>query len=92
VTDGACLRTRADLNSPSDTQDWFNGTRPLDGSQVTSYAVVTEGRNGKLNIVYWWFFNYNQGKTVASTSWGNHVSDWEHVRVELENVDFSRPQ
>jgi hypothetical protein len=92
VTDGACLRTAADLNSPSDTQDWFSGTRPLDGSQVTSYAVVTERRNGKLNIVYWWFFNYNQGKTVASTSWGNHVSDWEHVRVELENVDFSRPQ
>ena len=54
--------------------------------------MVTEGRNGKLNIVYWWFFNYNQGKTVASTSWGNHVSDWEHMRVELENVDFSRPQ
>jgi hypothetical protein len=91
-TDGACLRTAADLNHASDTQDWFNGTRPVDGSQITSYAVVTEGKNGKLNIVYWWFFNYNQGKTVASTSWGNHVSDWEHVRVELQGVDFSKPQ
>jgi hypothetical protein len=92
TSDGACLRTRADLNQPSDTQDWFNGTCPQDGSQVTAYAVVTEGLNKKLNIVYWWFFNYNQGKTVAGTSWGNHVSDWEHVRVELGNVDFTRPQ
>ena len=90
---GACLRTRADLNSPSDTQDWFNSVYPQDTSQVTAYAVVVEGQNNKrLDIVYWWFFNYNQGKTVAGTSWGNHVSDWEHIKIRLENVDFSHPQ
>ncbi|HWF10710.1 MAG TPA: Vps62-related protein [Bryobacteraceae bacterium] len=92
TNDGAALRTAADLNQASDTQDWFNGTRPVDGSQVTSYAVFVEGANGRASIVYWWFFNYNQGKNVASTSWGNHVSDWEHVRVELANVDFNHPQ
>jgi hypothetical protein len=88
----ACLRTRADLNHPSDTQDWFSGTRPQEASQLTTYAVVVEGKNGYLDIVYWWFFNYNQGKTVASTSWGNHASDWEHVKVHLGNVDFEQPQ
>ncbi|MGZ8786189.1 MAG: hypothetical protein ACXW1Y_11585, partial [Acidimicrobiia bacterium] len=87
----ACLRTSADLNSPSDTQDWFYGTLPT-SSQVTTYAVVVEGQNGKLDIVYWWFFNYNQGKTVAGTSWGNHVSDWEHIKVQLGGVDFASPQ
>jgi hypothetical protein len=59
---------------------------------VTAYAVVVEGAEKRLDIVYWWFFNYNQGKTVASTSWGNHVSDWEHVKVKLDGVDFAKPQ
>jgi hypothetical protein len=92
TNDGACLRTRADLNQPSDTQDWFNGTRAQNPSQLYTYAVVVEGRNGKLDIVYWWFFNYNQGKNVANTSWGNHVSDWEHVKVQLAGVDFANPR
>ncbi len=53
---------------------------------------MVEGANKRLDIVYWWLFNYNQGKTVAGTSWGNHVSDWEHVKVKLDRVDFSNPQ
>jgi len=86
----ACLRTRADLNQPSDTQDWFSGSYPGE-TGVTTYVVVVNGENGKLDIVYWWLFNYNQGKTVASTSWGNHVSDWEHVKVSLSGVNFTTP-
>jgi len=86
----ACLRTNPDLNQPSDTQDWMASTRAAPNG-VTSYAVVAKGKNGFLDITYWWLFNYNQGKTVASTSWGNHVSDWEHVRVSLSAVDFTRP-
>jgi hypothetical protein len=88
----AFLRTRADLNQPSDTQDWFASARPTNPAQVTAYAVVVEGAQKRLDIVYWWFFNYNQGKTVAGTSWGNHVSDWEHVKVKLDQVDFANPQ
>ena len=88
----AFLRTRADLNQPSDTQDWFASARPTGPAKVTAYAVVVEGAQKRLDIVYWWFFNYNQGKTVASTSWGNHVSDWEHVKVKLDGVDFAKPQ
>jgi hypothetical protein len=84
--------TRADLNHPSDTQDWFAGARPTDASQVTTYAIVVEGAGQRLDIVYWGLFNYNQGKTVAGTSWGNHVSDWEHVRIKLDQVDFAHPQ
>jgi hypothetical protein len=75
TSDSACLRTRADLNQPSDTQSWFAGARATNPSQLTTYAVVVEGQSGKLDIVYWWFFNYNQGKNVANASWGNHVSD-----------------
>jgi hypothetical protein len=88
----AFLRTRADLNQPSDTQDWFASARPTNPAQVTAYAVVVEGAQKRVDIVYWWFFNYNQGKTVAGTSWGNHVSDWEHVKVKLDGVDFANPQ
>ncbi len=92
TNDTAFLRTRADLNQPSDTQDWFASARPTNPAQVTAYAVVVEGAQKRLDIVYWWFFNYNQGKTVAGTSWGNHVSDWEHVKVKLDGVDFANPQ
>ncbi|HLY00052.1 MAG TPA: hypothetical protein VKR62_15235, partial [Roseiarcus sp.] len=88
----AFLRTRADLNQPSDTQDWFNGSPPTSPAQLATYAVVVEGAEERLDIVYWWLFNYNQGKTVAGTSWGNHVSDWEHVKVKLAGVDFANPQ
>ena len=88
----AFLRTRADLNQPSDTQDWFNGAPPTKPAELATYAVVVEGANKRLDIVYWWLFNYNQGKTVAGTSWGNHVSDWEHVKVKLDQVDFAHPQ
>jgi hypothetical protein len=88
----AFLRTRADLNHASDTQTWFASARPTDPAKVTAYAVVVEGAQKRLDIVYWWFFNYNQGKTVASTSWGNHVSDWEHIKVKLDGVDFAKPQ
>jgi hypothetical protein len=35
---------------------------------------------------------HNQGKTVAGTSWANHVSDWEHVKVKLDGIDFANPQ
>ena len=66
--------------------------RPTNPAEVTAYAVVVEGAAKRLDIVYWWFFNYNQGKTVAGTSWGNHVSDWEHVKVKLDQVDFAKPQ
>jgi hypothetical protein len=64
----AFLRTRADLNQPSDTQDWFAGAPPTNPAQVTTYAVVVEGAGKRLDIVYWWLFNYNQGKTVAGTA------------------------
>ena len=87
----AFLRTRADLNQPSDTQDWFGGAPPAGPAQLATYAVVVEGAQGQLDIVYWWLFNYNQGKTVAGTSWGNHVSDWEHVKVKLAGADFANP-
>ena len=57
----------------------------------TTYAVVVEGAQKRLDIVYWWLFNYNQGKTVAGTSWGNHVSDWEHVKVKLDRGRLREP-
>ena len=60
-----------------------------------SHDLCGRGRgraDKRLDIVYWWLFNYNQGKTVAGTSWGNHVSDWEHVKVKLDQVDFANPQ
>jgi hypothetical protein len=89
--DGASLTTINDLNLPSDTQDWFTSTRPTSDSQVATYAVVVDNLFGRVDIIYWWFFPYNQGKTIASTSWGNHVGDFVRVKVSLQWVNFQSP-
>jgi len=55
----ARLRTRAELNEPSDTQDWMTGTLP-GPTDVQCYAVVLKansGDGGYLDITYWWLFN-----------------------------------
>lgn len=89
------LRTLNDLNEPSDTQEWMNGNKPSAQHPVHTYVVVTnrlasscdsiDVNNVNAEITYWLFFNYNQGKTVASTSFGNHVADWTHVKLVVIN-------
>ena len=86
-SESATLRTIHDLNQPSDTQDWFNGNKEV---PITSYVVVSSPSDtdfSRVNITYWWFFNYNQGKTVGSTSWGNHVADWTYCKISLEKTN-----
>ena len=36
-----------------------------------------------VDLVYYFYYPYNLGKSILGTLWGNHVSDWEHVTVRL---------
>ena len=60
------------------------------------YAIVDDKGNDVKEITYWTFYPYNRGKRVcigafipgigcagAYSTFGNHVGDWERVRVYL---------
>ncbi|RSH81992.1 Vacuolar protein sorting-associated protein 62 [Apiotrichum porosum] len=46
---------------------------------------VDQGR-GVVDLWYWTFYPYNLGKEVGALGWlGNHVVDWEHLRIRTVN-------
>ena len=62
------------------------------------YAIVNNTGPGEKEITYWTFYPYNRGKRVCIgmfinnigcaggySTFGNHVGDWERVRVKLVN-------
>ncbi|MFS1511559.1 Vps62-related protein [Chengkuizengella sp. SCS-71B] len=73
------LKSKETLSSPSDRLSYFNGN--LDSAKIYSYWVDKE--NGVTDITYWVFYPYNRGKSVIDTIWGNHVGDWEHISIRL---------
>lgn len=76
------IRTKQTLTSPSDySPKYFAGQHDL--SSVPAYAYWVDKPSMMTDIVYYCFFPYNRGKSVADTVWGNHVSDWEHATVRL---------
>lgn len=75
------IRTKQTLDEPSDELPYFQGQRDL--TSVPVYAFWVDKPGSVTDIVYYFFFPYNRGKSVASTVWGNHVSDWEHATVRL---------
>ncbi|HLT38615.1 MAG TPA: Vps62-related protein [Enhygromyxa sp.] len=73
------VRTIDPLASPSDTLPFFVGelaTAPV-------YAFWADKGGGVVDLVYFFFYPYNRGKSVVDTIWGNHVGDWEHITVRL---------
>ena len=67
---------------------WMKGTKPKSASQLHCYTVITESPDFlSVQITYWWFFNYNEGKALDflghGGQFGNHVADWEHVTILL---------
>ncbi|PRP91379.1 hypothetical protein ENSA5_54960 [Enhygromyxa salina] len=73
------VRSIASLDSPSDTLPFFAGE--LDTAPV--YAFWADKGGDVVDLVYFFYYPYNRGKSVADTIWGNHVGDWEHITVRL---------
>ncbi len=73
------VRSTAALDSPSDTLPFFAGelaTAPV-------YAYYADKGSQIVDLVYFFYYPYNRGKSVVDTIWGNHVGDWEHITVRL---------
>lgn len=73
------IRSTAALDSPSDTLPFFAGE--LDTAPV--YAYYADKGSQLVDLVYFFYYPYNRGKSVVDTIWGNHVGDWEHITVRL---------
>jgi len=73
------IRTIESLGAPSDTLPFFAG----DLATAPVYGYWADKGEGVLDLVYFVYFPYNRGKSVADTIWGNHVGDWEHITVRL---------
>ena len=88
------LFTSQELQEPSSVLRYFSGCDgqatamrcTLDDTPV--YAFYVEKPYDDLSfqyvdLVYFFYYPYNRGKSVFDTIWGNHVGDWEHVTVRL---------
>ncbi|MCB9706583.1 MAG: Vps62-related protein [Myxococcales bacterium] len=73
------IRSTDPLESPSDTLPFFGGD--LESAPV--YAFYADKGGGVVDLVYFFWYPYNRGKSVVDTIWGNHVGDWEHITVRL---------
>jgi hypothetical protein len=88
------LQTLEDLVEPSSVLAYFSGCNgqatimPCTLDDTPVYAFYVEKPNDDLSfqyvdLVYFFYYPYNRGKSFANTIWGNHVGDWEHVTVRL---------
>ena len=83
------------LQEPSSVLPYFSGCNqtatdsPCTLDDTPVYAFWVEKPNDDVSsskyvdLVYFFYYPYNRGKSVFNTIWGNHVGDWEHVTVRL---------
>ena len=85
------LRTKAPLafditqgfgGSLNDNNPFYHGD--LASAVVYAYWVEKDGPS-TVDLVYYVYFPWNDGKTVVLRQYGHHISDWEHVTVRLKD-------
>ena len=80
------LQTKVPLDHATAVQGFFHGPPDEELDQVPAYAFWIENHDewrSYLDLVYFFFYPYNRGKTMLNSVWGNHVGDWEHVTVRI---------
>ena len=95
---GSRLTTNESLGCASCTNPAFlDGERPSSSFTPESYVIVVPKGNGVTDLVYFHFYPYNRGKKVcigvelfgtclgSTEVMGNHVGDWEHFTVRLQD-------
>jgi len=68
---------------------WFSRNEGQDGRvriKEPVYGIHVKKDNGVVDLLYWTYYPYNLGKPVGPLGIiGNHVGDWEHLRVRTVN-------
>lgn len=88
------LYPKEPLPEPSSTLPYFHGADPsndwtdfpLKLEDVPAYAFWNDmpgAPTQTVDLVYFFFYPYNRGKSVGGTVYENHVGDWEHITVRL---------
>ena len=84
--------TKGKLETPSSILPYFRGAYPkskakpaLSLRDVPAYAFWHQVNTCEVDLVYFFYYPYNRGKSVMNTIFGSHVGDWEHVTVRLSN-------
>lgn len=84
--DGDYLITNQSLDGDSDWHIPFFTGQNLDITTPPVYAVrVPKPQFGPdvEDVHYFFFYPYNRGKSMFNTMFGNHVGDWERVRIRF---------
>lgn len=66
----------------------MDDTQSEDSAPVYAYFIKKQIPVGEIDVavvdlVYFFYYPYNRGKSVFSTIFENHVGDWEHITVRL---------
>ena len=77
------LRTTQTLTNATDVLPYFHGTQNVLQDPVYAFWVEKQPAGLVVDLVYFFYYPYNQGKFVVYSTWENHVSDWEHITVRL---------
>ena len=74
---GDTLEMKEKLNSTDQILEWFIGTK----DSATVYAIYSNIDSTNWSVHYYLFFAYNRGKKILGIEVGNHVGDWEYVKI-----------
>lgn len=54
-------------------------------NKMPVFAIISDKPEiNAVDVYYWAFFGYNQGKGFADTSYGNHFGDWVHASIRFD--------
>jgi hypothetical protein len=81
------IHTKVPLTHATEVQSFFHGPQDAELDEVPAYAFWIENHDewrNYIDLVYFFYYPYNRGKTMLNSVWGNHVGDWEHVTVRID--------
>jgi len=76
---GDTLEMKEKLNSTDQILKWFKGSK----NSATIYAIYSNIDSNNWSVHYYLFFAYNRGKKVLGIEVGNHVGDWEYIKISF---------
>ena len=54
-------------------------------SKAPAVLIVVNKGNGIVDAFWFFFYSFNQGNSVLTLTWGNHIGDWEHTLIRFQH-------